>query len=332
MVERSPRQQAGNPKGGSSRTVNSQQPQAGLQKPEAAVEDPAGAGHRRDPQSLATWLWELEQRVRNDLAEHLRRCPYLPPTLATTLANDVEQSVTPHGLGCGAPDNGILAEFLRDLETNGSGSDTTIDHTYVPLHVTDRLIADLSASLRDGLIERHGLPSELADEIVMHGRERTLSRAITAAGPAAEVGLLVVGLSARHALTPTLLLRGLCLGRLHFFASALAALADVPVAEAEALIFGGSATDLLQLYEKSGLPLDLFRAFRTTIEMIDGLEPEQIESWQREYTNLIIARLVNEYDHVCPEDLEHVMSQLTRRMTEETGSSSLSRAQGSADV
>jgi len=174
----------------------------------------------------------------------------------------------------------------------------------------------VSMGLREGLIERHGLPSELADEIVMHGRERTLSQAITAAGPAAEVELLVVGLSARHALTPTLLLRGLCLGRLHFFASALAALADVPIIEAKSLVLGGSAADLLQLYEKSGLPLDLFRAFRTTIEMIAGLSPEQVDNWQREYTNRIIARLVNEYDHVCPEDLEHVMSQLTRRMTE----------------
>lgn len=316
MIERSPRQQAGDSKGGSSRTASSRQPQIGLPGPGAAVEGPAGAPQPRDGQFLATLLWEIEQRVRNDLAAHLRRCPYLPPTLAATLACDVEQSGELPGTRRSAAESGILAEFLQDLGTDGSGFDTTIDHAYLPLHITDPLIADVSMGLRGGLIERHGLPSELADEIVMHGRERTLSQAITAAGPAADVDLLVVGLSARHALTPTLLLRSLCLGRIHFFASALAALANVPVTEAKALIFGGSVADLLRLYERSGLPLDLFRAFRTTIEMIGGLSAEQLDNWQRKYTNWIIARLVNEYDHVCPEDLEHVMSQLTRRMTE----------------
>lgn len=316
MIERSPRLLANHSGSSPTRTATSQQPQVGLQVPGAAVEGPADAHQPRHPQVLATLLWEIEQHVRNDLAAHLRRCPYLPPTLAATLAQDVEQNGESPETRRTAPDSDILAELLRNLETDGSGFDTTIDHTCLPLHITDRLIADVSMGLRDGLIERHGLPSELADEIVMHGRERTLSQAITAAGPAAEVELLVVGLSARHALTPTLLLRGLCLGRLHFFASALAALADVPIIEAKSQVLGGSAADLLQLYEKSGLPLDLFRAFRTTIEMIAGLSPEQVDNWQREYTNRIIARLVNEYDHVCPEDLEHVMSQLTRRMTE----------------
>lgn len=316
MIERSPRQHAGGSKGGSSATASSQQPQIGPQVSGAAVEGSADTHHPRGPQVLVSLLSEMEHRVRNDLATHLRRCPYLPPTLAATLAKDVEQSEEPPVTRRTAPGSGILAEFLQHLETNGSGSDTTIDHTYLPLHITDRLIADVSMSLREGLIERHGLPPELADEIVMHGRERTLSQAITAAGPAAEVDLLVVGLSARHALTPTLMLRSLCLGRLQFVASALAALADVSVIEAKARIFGDSVADLLQLYEKSGLPLDLFRAFRTMIEIISGLSHEQVDNWQREYTNRIIARLVNEYDHVCPEDLEHVMSQLTRRMTE----------------
>ncbi len=316
MVERSPRQQTSDSKGGSSRAASSKQPQFGLQALETELEDPAGADKPRNPQFLATLLWEIEQRVRHDLATHLRRCPYLPPTLATTLAEDVEQ-----GGGLPEPkrtpaDNAVLGELLRDLETDGSSFDTTIDYSYLPLHITDRLIADVSTGLREGLIERHGLPSELADEIVMHGRERALSQAITEAGPAANVELLVVGLSARHALTPTLLLRSLCLGRLHFFASAMAALADAPITEAKSLLYGGSATDLQQLYERSGLPLDLFRAFRTMIEMIDGLSPEQVDNWQAGYTNQIIARLVNEYDHVCPEDLEHVMSQLTRRMSE----------------
>ena len=316
MVERSPRQQTSDSKGSPSRAASSKQPQIGLQALETELEGPAGADKPRDPQFLATLLWEIEQRVRHDLATHLRRCPYLPPTLAATLAQDVEQSGELPETKRTAADSAILAELLQNLETDGSSFDTTIYHTYLPLHIVDRLTADVSAALREGLIEHHDLPSELADEVVMHGRERTLSQAITEAGPAANVELLMVELSARHALTPTLLLRSLCLGRLHFFASAMAALADVPIIEAKSLAFGSSATDLLQLYERSGLPLELFRAFRTMIEMIDGLSPEQVDNWQPGYTNRIIARLVNEYDHVCPEDLEHVMSQLTRRMNE----------------
>jgi hypothetical protein len=317
MAEQSPRQISGKRSGGPSGVDASQQAHLDPGSKQPIADRPVGE-HRADAQILATLLWNTERQVRNDLAEHLRRCPYLPPSLAATLANDAEQSErsTIEGTVSG---NSILARLFQDPEVPGSGLDPASGQPRLPLQITDQLITEVSDGLREGLIERHGLPPELADEIVMHGRERTLSRSINALDPDAEIDQLVAALSARAALTPTLLLRSLCLGRLQFFTSAMAALADMPRAAATAMLFHGSVAKLLQIYERSGLPLDLFRAFRTTIEMICGLSPEQTGDWQREYTNLIIARLVNEYEQVCPEDLEHVMSQLSRRMAETPG-------------
>jgi hypothetical protein len=41
-----------------------------------------------------------------------------------------------------------------------------------------------------------------------------------------------------------------------------------------------------------------------------------VRDWQQASTDAIISRLVNEYEEVCPEDLEHVLSQLSRRLAE----------------
>lgn len=332
MAQEPPRQGLGEPW---RRSAKAKQPAGTRPRPDLDAGDlEAGeTGHasgRREPRILGLLLGEIERRVRDNLAEHLRRCPYLPSSLALTLAGDIETAGGPPVGPVGTAVAGVLERLLGELSCQPQALIATQDGMRLSLAVMGQAILELSEVLQQGLMDHHGLPAELAEEMAMHGRERALSRALAAGDPTTEVDLLVDRLLARHALTPTLMLRSLCLGRLHFFASALAALADVPVFETKALIFGGSVADLLQLYEKSGLPLDLFRAFRTTIEMICGLNSDQISKWQRAYTNRIIARLVNEYDHVCPEDLEHVMSQLTRPMTEQGGSSSPPRSEGSA--
>ncbi len=248
--------------------------------------EPAGAP---GPEAVSA----VSQEAREALAEHLRRCPYLPPALATTLADDVLST----GL---APGNGQAAP---------SG-------TRLPLRTAQQVIFGVSRELRGHLAERHDLPPELADEMALHGRERALTRTMSPDDPKAEIEALVADLAAEALLTPTLLLRGLCLGRLDFFRAAMARLAGLPLDEAARRVLEDGPEAFAALYETSGLPAGLYRAFRGALEVIRSLPPEEARDWQRTSTNAIISRLVNEYQEVCPEDLEHVLSQLSRRLAE----------------
>jgi uncharacterized protein (DUF2336 family) len=249
-------------------------------------------------------LAEAEHEAREALAEHLRRSPYLPPSLAATLAADV--------LSIGLPAGGDPAGHPDD---SGNGAAAPL-RAGLPLCVARHVIFRVSGELREHLVERHDLPPELAEEMALHGRERALTRAMGPDDPEAEVEGLVAALATEAALTPTLLLRALCLGHLGFFRAAMARLAGRPLDQAGPRILDDGPDGFVALYEESGLPPGLLRAFRAAVDVVRGLGPEQARDWQREYTNRIISRLVNEYEQVCPEDLEHVLSQLSRRLAE----------------
>ena len=249
---------------------------------------------------------DVERQVREALAEHLRRCPTLPPSLAKTLSADA--------LSLRLPSEARPAPSSAPSDHTEAINGTALQTPPRPLDVLQQAIYRLCGDLCRHLAERHDLPPELAGDMAMHGRERALTRAMGAADADAEIERLVASLAAEDALTPTLLLRSLSLGRLAFFGAAMARLAGDRPAEARRLIFEGGAEGFQALYERSGQPSELFRAFRAAMEVVRGLGPEPARDWRREYTNRIIARLVNEYEQVCPEDLEHVLCTLSRRL------------------
>ena len=245
----------------------------------------------------------VERRVREALAEHLRRCPYLPPSLAQTLSVDALSLRLPGSAAGEAP--------AGPSQARGAINGTEPPSARPALDVLQQAIYGLCGELSRYLADRHNLPPELAGGMALHGRERALTLAMTAADPEAEIDRLVTSLVAEEALTPTLLLRSLSLGLLSFFARAMARLSKTEPEEAGRLIFDGGPEGFQALYARSDQPPSLFRAFRAAMEVVRGLGPDQARDWQREYTNRIIVRLVNEYEHVCPEDLEHVLCTLS---------------------
>lgn len=251
---------------------------------------PAAPGFRPD---------QVERAVRDALAQHLMRSPYLPPSFAQSLAADVAAMPPPRGK------NAVNRAKRASVETLAELNDE---------------IELVSKALREDLVKRHELPFALAEEMIMHGREKALTSALGSGFPQDQIDALAADLAARDALTPTLLLRSLCLGELGFFEAAMAALSATTPERARALIYDDGANGFFQLYELAALPLGLYRAFRATMEVILQLSREAARNWQRDFTDEIIARLVKEDDQVCPEDIEHVLSQFSRRLREMTGS------------
>ena len=212
-----------------------------------------------------------------------------------------------------------LSEELHHkvLDTLGSISAIQallIGRPTLPLTVTDRLIRYVSTELREHLVSRHDFPRELADELSMHGQERALTRVLASERQVDEVERLVASLHADRKLTPTLLLRALCEGDIHFFEASMAKMVGIPIENARTLIFDRGPGGLKQICEKSGLPRALIRAFQIAVDVVREARVEHPNTWRIGHTRRIIHRLTMEYREVCPEDLEHVLSQLSRRV------------------
>ena len=85
------------------------------------------------------------------------------------------------------------------------------------------------------------------------------------------------------------------------------------VEEARAFLFEKGPGGVRILFGKSRLPEPLFRGFASGLEEINVIRARDPEKgWRKDYTEQIVWRLVRDYNNVCPEDLEHVLSQLSR--------------------
>lgn len=212
-----------------------------------------------------------------------------------------------------------LGEPALDRALDLAGEDPAVQRAIVrrlhlPLTVQQRLIGALSQELSDLLIERHGLPKALIERFVHQGAEGALTRLARRERRVEEVEALIRRLHAEGRLTATLVLRALLEGDLHLFEAALAQLAGVPTANARTVIYYGGPGGLRRLYDRTGLPADLFSAVRSGVEVAGELGFGAGERPRRdaktELARRTIERIVETYREVYPAPLETVLSQL----------------------
>ena len=65
---------------------------------------------------------------------------------------------------------------------------------------------------------------------------------------------MIVHLYQNERLTPTIMLRALCMGDTEFFVSSVAVRARVPLSNTRSLILGGNTSEIAALLEKVDLP------------------------------------------------------------------------------
>jgi len=178
-----------------------------------------------------------------------------------------------------------LSEPSYHMIMDGFASDTTVqgllvERVALPLTVTERLIQVVSDGLRDRLIEKHALPPEIATELLNQARERALFHSATSAPRAFNVEAFAIRLNSKGKLTPTLLMRALCLGDLPFFDAGMAVRAGISVGNASELIADRGPLGFKGLYEKARLPAELFRAFRAALDVIGELRDGGQDLWR----------------------------------------------------
>ncbi len=204
----------------------------------------------------------------------------------------------------------IMDGFANDATVQG----LLVERTALPLTVTERLIQVVSDVLRDRLIEKHALPPEIAAELLNQARERALFHTAAAAPRAFNVEAFAIRLNSKGKLTPTLLMRALCLGDLPFFEAGMAVRAGISVRNASELIADRGPLGFKGLYEKSRLPAEFFRAFRAALDVIADLRDGGQEIWSPACTELILDRVMKDYDEACPAGLEYLLSQMAHRI------------------
>ena len=177
----------------------------------------------------------------------------------------------------------------------------------------ERLVAAASEELRAKLLARGDVPAALASHIVDLGRDNALAAQLRTAKTEEDLGAAVARMAAESRLTPIFVMRVLVSGDIGVFEHAIAELARIPVASARDFLYNRGAGGTRQMLRLARIPDPLGRGIRIAVRLLDDRRKADPDGWQRNFTALVIDRLVAEYPDLAPGPLESILSQMAHR-------------------
>ncbi len=180
----------------------------------------------------------------------------------------------------------------------------------LPAAVLERLVALASDSLHEFLVKRHDLQPSTASDLVLRIRERATAGLLTSMWPAVEAERLAHQLNQANRLTPSLILRTMCLGDLSFFEAAFAELAGIPIHNARLLIHDPGGLGLASLYAKSGFSKELFPAFRVALDVVLETPFDGGENDRERHRRRTLERILTQFEALGADDLDYLLAKM----------------------
>ncbi len=185
-----------------------------------------------------------------------------------------------------------LQKALDSFGENEAVSRAMALRTRLPVGVAERLIGLVSGKLRMHLLARHEVSGATASDAILQSRERTALGLFAGGGDRSEAEALVAELYANRRLTPSIVLRALCMGDIAFFESSLARLAGIPPANAGRLIHDDGGLGLRALAKKAGLAETMVPALKAGIEACREVAHDGGESDRERFRRRVIERVL----------------------------------------
>jgi len=179
--------------------------------------------------------------------------------------------------------------------------DPLVHREQLPVTVAERLVAKVSDSLKEYLVTHHELPAEVATDLVLQSRERATIGLLSREAEDADVEQLARQLWDHGRLTPSIILRALCVVDVSFFEAAMAVLAEVPLVNARVLVHDDGELGLKSLYEKAGLPPALYPAIRSAMDLAMDAEAERSDADPDYHMRLMLERVLIQIEDLVDE-------------------------------
>lgn len=179
----------------------------------------------------------------------------------------------------------------------------------LPVAVTERLVTMVSENLKEYLVRHHEMSPTMAANLVMQSRERA-TIALSDKSTDEELEKMVVQMFRNNRLTPSIVLRAVCMGDVAFFEMAMAVQANVPIVNARILIHDAGRLGLKSLYAKTTMPPRLLSAFRVAVDVVHETVMDGGDNDRERYQERVIERILTQYQDMSNEDLEFLLDKL----------------------
>lgn len=183
----------------------------------------------------------------------------------------------------------------------------------LPVTVAEKLVTRVSEKLRSHILQNHELPADVAADLVMQSRERA-TIGLSSESSEDEVERLVIQMQEHGRLTPSIILRAVCMGDVKFCEYALAVRAGIPIINARQLIHDHGSLGLKGIFEKAGLPDNVYPAVRAAVDVARETDYDGEENDRERYSRRMIERVLTQYGDLGvdfeSDDLEYLLAKM----------------------
>ncbi|MEQ8354384.1 MAG: DUF2336 domain-containing protein [Kiloniellaceae bacterium] len=209
-----------------------------------------------------------------------------------------------------------LDRVLANYNESDAVSDSISRRPCLPPAISEQLVSAMAEKLENYLVSKHDLPADAASNLILQTRERATVSLLSRGATGADLEDLVYQIHVNGRLTPSLIVRALCVGDMAFFEAALARLADVPLKNAQKLIHDGGDLGLSSIYEKARMPDRLFSAVRAAVQILEEENYDGGRNDRERFAARIIERLLTQFEDpaskMTQDDIDYLMNKLNQ--------------------
>ncbi len=258
-----------------------------------------------------------------DLVEIVRTCP---PSKQVAVASRAHLSVVVTGAiaehavpeavqRAVANDNALFDEKGLDAVLDRFAGVSAITSAMVrrgelPLNITEKLVSLVAGEAFDYLVNNHELPPQIAIDLAMGARERVTVDIVEQAVRQKDISRFVQQLNLNGRLSPSLLMRGLCLGHMEFVEHAMAELAGMAHQRMWLMIHDSGPLGLKSAFERAGLPPRLFQSFRAALDVYHSVEREGGAQDRVRFRKRMLERTLTLFQSIPKDDLDYLLEKL----------------------
>lgn len=201
-----------------------------------------------------------------------------------------------------------MDQILKDFAGNKDLLGVLVKRGGLPVSIAAKLVSKVSGEMQKELTKRYPkltsadaksppqVKAEVIEKAIIEGttaaKEKVLVDFLSNKGKEKDAHELVEHLLSTGSLTPSIVLRGLCKGDLHFFIHGVARLSGVSADNTRKLILDKGGIGFAKLYEKAGLPKTMYESAKIVLKFaMDEIEKGTIA--KEGYAGRIIERIID---------------------------------------
>ena len=205
-------------------------------------------------------------------------------------------------------------KVLDKFGANEVVSDPLSKRVSLPLKVSERLVTMVSEKIRQHILSRHDVSAAMASDLVVEAREKATVSLLEQGRLGYDVQGLVKQIHDNDRLTPSLIIRALCMGDVLFFETALAVMAGIPAMNVYQLIHDKGSLGITKLFDRAGIPEHFVKVAKAALNVSDEMLKTSGDD-HKMYQNLMIERVLTALEDEMDTDsdsVDYLISKLSR--------------------